>query len=448
MGTRVALHPDLAQWAASPGGILFCTRVRQHIANGGKLDRRLNLRMTDRERADLIDLFGDAVSVAGVHLARADAVLRGSRHTVPLRMLIIGAGGPIRTKRGQVRYRAIIKRDRLMRERAETLAAIVDVPELAAEHALLASLPDDNRRVPPDGSRAATPHWDTYRAALRAAAEWFRTASRDWKCSERELAALALGGTKTWTDASKAAFSHLVGLPFAEAVHTSDTGLRMTGPAEWHRQGLVADLTLAEPFIELPGQAITRDGRFDLQARGVLLIENQETFEAVASRTSVPRNWLCVWTEGFASGALAHFLGTRVPESLPIAAWGDLDPPGIDIILDLADKSGRSIKPIAMDVELYRRGRKLVEEPSQLEKWLTQAQQQADTVPSPFKGLVAAMIEHGGLRCEQEGLHEQVLPYLHRWLAELKPILSAPATAAFQKMDRHRTAPHQADHET
>ncbi|MFJ8248708.1 Wadjet anti-phage system protein JetD domain-containing protein [Streptomyces sp. NPDC094466] len=421
MGHRIALHPDLAQWVVSPGGALFCARVRQHLANGGKLNHRIGLRMTDRERADLVDLFGDAVSATGIRLARADTVLRDSRHTLPLRMLIIGAGGPIRTKRGQARYRAFLKRERLRRERAETLAAIADVSELAAEYELLASMPDDNRRVPPMGSRVGTPHWDTHCAALRAAAEWYRTASRDWKCSERELAALALGGTKTWTTASKAAFSHLIGIPFTEAVHTSDTGLRMTGPAEWHRQGMVADLNLAEPFIELPGRAVTRNGRFDLQARGVFLVENQETFEAVASRTSVPREWLCIWTGGFASHALAHFLDVRVPESLPIAAWGDLDPPGIDIILDLSAKSGRSIQPIAMEAELFRCGRKLVEEPSELEKWLKEAQKQAVNVPSQFKDLVAAMIEHGGLRCEQEGLHEQVLPHLNRWLAELKP---------------------------
>ncbi|MFE3718256.1 Wadjet anti-phage system protein JetD domain-containing protein [Streptomyces cyaneofuscatus] len=401
---------------------MFCTRVREHIANGRKLNRRLVLRMTDRERADLIDLFGDAVNATGIHLVRADTVLRGSRHTLPLRMLIIGAGGPIRTKRGQARHRAIVKRDRLLRERTETLAAIADVSQLAFEYELLAALPDDNRRVPPDGSRAATSHWITYCAVLRAAAEWFRTTSRGWRCSERELAALALGGTKAWTDAAKAAFSNLVGLPFTEAVHTSDTGLRMTGPAEWHRQGLVADLTLAEPFVELPGWAVTRHGRFDLQTRGVFLIENQETFEAVASRTIVPRNWLCTWTEGFAPGALVHFLGKCVPDYMPIAAWGDLDPPGIGIILDLAGKSGRSIQPIGMDAELYRRGRKLVEEPSQLEKWLNEAKRQAETVPDHFEGLVAAMIEHGGLRCEQEGMHQQVLPNLHLWLAALKPL--------------------------
>ncbi len=38
------------------------------------------------------------------------------------------------------------------------------------------------------------------------------------------------------------------------------------------------------------------------------------------------------------------------------------------------------------------------------------------------EGLVAAMIAQGGLRCEREGMHEQVLPYLHRWVADLKPI--------------------------
>jgi hypothetical protein len=55
-----------------------------------------------------------------------------------------------------------------------------------------------------------------------------------------------------------------------------------------------------------------------------------------------------------------------------------------------------------MDTELYRRGRKLVAEPPQLEKWLNEAEKQADTVPSHFNGLVAAMIEQGGLHCEQE----------------------------------------------
>jgi hypothetical protein len=103
-------------------------------------------------------------------------------------------------------------------------------------------------------------------------------------------AALAPSGTKAWTDASKAAFSNLVRLPFAEAVYTSDTGLRMIGPAEWHRQGLLADLNRTEPFLELPCWTVTRDGRFDLQASGVLLIGNQETVEAVASRTSVPKD--------------------------------------------------------------------------------------------------------------------------------------------------------------
>ncbi|MFE4392275.1 MULTISPECIES: Wadjet anti-phage system protein JetD domain-containing protein [Streptomycetaceae] len=420
MRAHVVLHPDLAEWTATPGGRLFCTLARERIANGGKLDRPMRMRLTARERADLVDLFGtNAVTGQGIHLGRADAVLRGSRHALPLRQLLIGADGPIRTKRGQARYRSIVKRQKVLRERAEALAAMAGVRELTSERSLLAALPDDSRRLAPAGTHTGTSHWATYYAAVRAAAEWYRGSSRGWKYGERELATQALGGSKQWTDASKAAFSKLIGRPFSDAVHTTDTGLRMTGPAEWHRQGLVADLSRAEPFIELPGRAAAQDGHLDLQATGVLLIENQETFEAVSSRTTVPTEWLCIWTGGFASDALALFLRSRVPPSLPIAAWGDLDPPGVGIILNLAEKSDRAIRPIGMDAVLYHNGSKLDEEPAELERWRAAAQTMTESVPAHFQGLLAAIVAHGGMRCEQEGLHEQVLPQLHRWLNEL-----------------------------
>ncbi|MFF7199180.1 hypothetical protein ACFZAM_36435 [Streptomyces sp. NPDC008079] len=176
-------------------------------------------------------------------------------------MLLIGTGGPLITHRGRKRHAAIVKRCRVRQERAEILALLNTVPALTDERDLLATLaPDDGRRLAPSGSRTGTRHWETYVSASRAAAHWHQAAARNWKCSERELATQALGGSKQWTDASKLAFAAVIGMPFSHAAYTTDTGLRMTGPAEWHRQGLVADLAKAEPFIELPGRAAADQG--------------------------------------------------------------------------------------------------------------------------------------------------------------------------------------------
>ncbi|WP_327074083.1 DUF2220 domain-containing protein [Kitasatospora purpeofusca] len=384
--------------------------------------------MTARQRAELIDLFGShAVIGDRVNLIRADAALLTSRYGMSLRMLLIAVGGPLITNRGRKRYAAIMKRQRVQAERAEVLAVLDASPQLAEERGLLAALPpDDTRRLPPPGSRTSTGHWDTYASALRAAAEWYGAAARAWKCSERELATRALGGSKKWTDASKIAFAAVLGIPFDRAVYTTDTGLRMTGPAAWHRQGrLVADLAQAEPFIEIPGRAAADHGYLDLQATGVLLIENQETFEAISTRTTVPIEWLCIWTGGFASHALVHFLRQRVPGHVPIAAWTDLDPPGVKIIKDLAEKSARTIEPVAMDAWLYAAGSKLIEEPDELQNWHNQAVELSAADGTFCPDLVTAIINSGGQRCEQEGLHEHVLPSLHQRLRELlRPISS------------------------
>ena len=377
--------------------------------------------MTARQRGDLIDLFGThAVSRDRVDLLAADSALQHSRYAIRLRMLLIAEGGPLVTNRGRKRYAAILKRHRVLAERADALATLEASPELAAERVLLAALrPDDVRRLPPAGSRTGTRHWDTYDSTLRAAAAWYGAAARGWKFSERELAAVALGGSRSWTDASKLAFATLIGVPFDRAVYTTDTGLRMTGPASWHRQGrLVADLAQAEPFIELPGRSAADDGHLDIQAAGVLMIENQETFEAVSTRTTVPAAWLCFWTGGFASNALAHFLRVRVPTGVPLAAWADLDPPGVKIIRDLSEKSGRAIRPVAMDARLYDGGKKLVEEPEMLQRWLEEATELADNTPDLCADLVAAIVAADGQRCEQEGLHEAVLPTLLQRLNE------------------------------
>ncbi|MEV7120969.1 Wadjet anti-phage system protein JetD domain-containing protein [Kitasatospora griseola] len=387
------------------------------MENGGKLDRMMPFEMSGRQRGDLLDLFGAAaVSARSVHLGRADAALRAGRYGVSLRLLLIGVDGPLITRRARARYRAMVRRERIRNERADLLARITPVPELRQETALLAALPDGDTWPIPAASATGSGAWSTYSAALKAAAEWYAGRSRGWKFAERELAVRALGGSKRWTVPTKAAFSRLIRVPFDEAVHITDAVVRMKGPAVWNLEYLVADTGTSAPFVGLPGRAVAQTGRLDIEARGVLLIENQETFEAVG-RTGVPREWLCVWMEGFVSGALAELV-SRIPD-VPLVAWADLDPAGIGIITDLSARSGRTVRPVAMDPSTYHSGYMLEEEPEYLEKWRVEADELVRTAPEELRPLAAAIAANGGRRCEQEGLHEAILPQLALLLEEV-----------------------------
>ncbi|MFD9551735.1 Wadjet anti-phage system protein JetD domain-containing protein [Nocardia salmonicida] len=300
---------------------------------------------------------------------------------------------------------------------------IAGMPSLADELALLNDHDDNLNWLPPANSATATRSWSTYSAALHAAAEWFAARDRRWKFSERELAVRALGGSKKWSQPSKDAFTRVVGLPFDEAVYTADTGIRMLGPLSWKLSTLVADASVARPFVALPGKAASVEGTLEITAVGILLIENQETFQAL-TRTPVHEAWLCIWMEGYASDALGQFL--RQMPDIPIVAWGDLDPPGIEIIINLAEKSDRDIQPIAMDAELYERGYMLEEDLDARLKWQTRARALATTAPAAFRGLAEAIAGNLGHRCEQEGLHELVMPTLADRLAHVLTTASAP----------------------
>lgn len=412
MTRRGELPLGLAQWASTPGGEAFCTALRRRIANGGGLDRKMKLALTSRERADLVDLFGTkSLSGAYLHLDRMNQVLLDGAYALPLRQLLIGVDGPLLTNRGQARYRRIVKKHGIHHARTALAKRITGVPELEKELSLLVALPDPTSWLPPEDSMAATRTWATYNAALSAAAEWFQGQSRQWTFAERELAVRALGGSKRWTKSAKNAFSRVIGRPFDQAVHTADTGIRMLGPASWRLENLVADAAAARPFVDIPGKAAATLGTLDVPADGVLLIENQETFQAL-SRTRVSEQWLCIWMEGYASEALVMFL-TRLPD-IPLTAWGDLDPPGIDIIAKLSAKSGRTITPVGMTPELYAAGYMLEEDDDEaLAGWRKQAEALAATAPEAFRPLARAIADNNGRRCEQEGLHELVLPHLH-----------------------------------
>lgn len=408
------LPPELAEWATTSGGAHFCAALRKRIANGGKMDRLLPLQLTDRQRSDLIELFGTrAVGLKGVHLREANDSLMTSRFGFTLRGLLIAESGPLITRRGRARYERIVKSAAVRQARSDLLAWLEAVDELADEYSLLKAVTRSDSWQVPIGSRTETNSWLTYRSALRASAEWFGGRTRGWKFGERELAVRALGGSKRWTEPAKRSFCLLIGEPFPEAVHTTDTAVSVIGPIRWIRDHLIADASDAAPFIGLPGRASATEGRLDVPAAGVLLIENQETFEAI-TRTYVPETWLCIWAGGYGSDALVTLLKALPP--IPIAAWGDLDPPGIEIIQNLIDRTGRGIRPVGMDASDYDHGPYLEEPQHARAQWRAQAEQQALTARPDFVSLARAIVANDGRRCEQEGLHERVLPDLKRRL--------------------------------
>lgn len=413
------LPPELAEWVATSGGTIFCAALRKRIENGGKLDRPLPLQLTDRQCSDLIELFGTrAVGPKGVHLREANNAIVASRFGLALRGLLIAESGPLITRRGRARYERMVKSAAVRQERSDLLASIEGVDELVDEYALLKAVTQSHSWQVPAGSRTDANSWPTYRSALRASAEWFQGRARGWKFGERELAVLALGGSKRWTEPAKRSFCLLIGEPFTEAVHTTDTAVYVIGPIRWIREHLIADATDAAPFIGLPGRASATEGHLYVPAAGVLLIENQETFESVA-RTSVPETWLCIWAGGYGSDALVALLKALPP--IPIAAWGDLDPPGIEIIQNLIDRARREIRPVGMDASDYTHGPYLEEPHDARAQWRAQAQQQALTARPYFVPLARAIAANHGHRCEQEGLHERVLPDLKARLDLLRP---------------------------
>ncbi|MFE6699210.1 Wadjet anti-phage system protein JetD domain-containing protein [Streptomyces sp. NPDC057718] len=414
---RRKLPDELNEWLRTPGGELFRREARRHIYRGGKMQRPLKMAMTARERGDLIQLFGSAaLGPSRLDPAKAGQALVTSRYALTLRALLIAADGPLRTGKGRVRYDRLVKRHQAHIARQHLVAAIEHTPQLDDERALLLATPPGTRHVP-EHSRTQTGTWSVYASALKAAAVWWQGHDRLWKFGERELATRALGSSKAWTGPSQQAFCRIIGRSFEEAVHTADNGVSIQGPGQWYLESLVADFDNDIPFVEIPGHTAAKRGSFKHAATGILLIENQETFQAV-HRTTIRDTWLRIFLKGFATDALVAVL-QALPE-LPLAIWADLDIHGIEIVTNLASRLDRPLHPVAMDPTTYAHGFYSQETPETLAQWQRSAQTLARTGLPALRPLAQAIAAAGGQRCEQEGLHEHVLPQLSTMLEAVK----------------------------
>jgi hypothetical protein len=300
--------------------------------------------------------------------------------------------------------------------RTGLMAVMAGIPELEAEAALLASVSGDaSLRVPP-GSRTGAGAWTAYEAAIRAACYWHQHQTADRRLTEREVAAQALGGSKKWTPAGKAAFENVLGKPLDVLLDKAEHEIRVRGPLRWTVGSVVADATKGHPWIGLPSEGIHLVGRIERHAHGVLVVENSDTFRQVCLLSSVTDSWLCVWGKGSTTDGVVAFLKTM--SDIPIAVWCDLDAYGIQIVSDLANRLEREITPVGMGVDLYAKGTKYT--PKDLaDSQRVAARMTTESIES-LRNLARAISASGGLGCEQEALYDKVLPTLTADLVALE----------------------------
>jgi hypothetical protein len=173
---------------------------------------------------------------------------------------------------------------------------------LAAEAGLLAAEPADAPLRLPAGSAAApvTVNWATYTAALNAAAIWLQH-SPQRRLTSRELAGLAFGNSKAWTPARQACFSAILGLTFSDACATGERAVLVGGPLQWHvKDGYRADARAGIPWLGLPAGSIPHLKLEASDARGVLVIENQQTSRPPCASASASTWW---WSGAAATSA-------------------------------------------------------------------------------------------------------------------------------------------------
>lgn len=432
---RSPLDPNtidkITAWSRTLGGKWFCRALRERLwSYRGRKDLPLELakQPSDKEWDDIFDLFGSSARRKnGVFdLCQADRVLRESGLRIGLRRMLIEVDGSILTRRGQSRFDLMVKRHNVLTLRRALLTEMAGISELSTEYRLLDEVTNEYGYIVPPDSASRTTSWLTYESAIRVAVLYHRRASANMKIPEKGLPATALGGSKVWTDASKVAFQNLIGRPFDQAVEVNDQPVQLRGPLSWQvAEVTVAEALPAQPWISLPLRALLTEGAMRAQPAGLLLVENHTNFEQVCKHSTVHDRWLVVWLAGFSSHQKARLV-RRFPD-VPVAAWCDMDPAGIEIIRDLTCKTGRSITPVGMSAGLWRGARKLDESEEKREAHRRDAAKMRTTTPTALLPLLECFIETGEcVEQEELSVYDDVLPSLPDSLRDLECVGSRP----------------------
>lgn len=284
--------------------------------------------------------------------------------------------------------------------RRHLLDAGAGCPELADEIRLLEAVPTGKLRVP-EGSRASTSDWNVYSAAFRAAVIWWSAEREGRRYSARELAAVSLGWSKAWTDAKETAFSQLIDRVFADAVDTMEPEVRLRGPLCWTERSTIVDAREARPWVAIPARNALRHGRLDHSgARGLLIIENLDTFEAICRHSPVTETWLCLWGHGYVNDSLVALVRDM---DKPTVCWSDLDAHGVRIVTNLAHRASVRVWPVFMDARYLAEAPHLPQDADQVKL----AMEMTKTGLPELREL-AALVADLGLGREQETMYHLI----------------------------------------
>jgi hypothetical protein len=278
---------------------------------------------------------------------------------------------------------------------------------VAAEAGLLATEPPGAPLGVPVGSAVGTvtTNWAAYAAALHAAAIWLQH-SPQRRLTSRELAGLAFGNSKAWTPARQACFSAILGLAFSTACAGGERAVLVGGPLQWRvKDGHRADARAGIPWLGLAAGSIPHLQLDTSDARGVLVIENQQTFEA-ALRVGIGADLVVVWGSGYVGDAEITLLQRL---GLPVGVFADLDPHGIAIVLDVSRRLGRQVTPILMTSDHLSGPHCKTATSVQLAVAERLANELGDDHPTGL-GVLAQRIAASERIREQETLHDQLQP--------------------------------------
>ncbi|QUX31184.1 hypothetical protein KGD83_12220 [Nocardiopsis akebiae] len=394
------------------------------------------LEKSSRKVKTFQDRWGDRANHVLDELIRCGAVMvkaRVNMRDLRIKRLVQIIRTPLWSERADERRWNILGRVDPGLARTELLDLMRGIGELETEHGLL--LKSEPGAVPA-GSATRAGHWDTYDFAVRVACRWYRHRN-ERNPTRREVSSRShahTAGTKTrWTEARIHAVENLLKKYISEAFDFPDHEIRVKGPLRWYKDDdLAVDAVTAAPWAGLPSNGVRESGSLERVEgiRGVLVLENQDTFYRSCQISAITEGWVCVWGAGYASDGLVGFLKMLAP--LPIAVWGDLDAHGIAIIANLRDRVGRDVYPVAMTEEAWLRGPHRPQPPErrgQDAKKAAGLRALAPDVLRPVAALIADHPELAGLGVEQEAQHGEVLPALADLLAGVLDSLRGPSGA-------------------
>ncbi len=154
------------------------------------------------------------------------------------------------------------------------------------------------------------------------------------------------------------------------------------GPLVVMAAGRTVDFSGLPGPISLSAANLSGAATVNTSARILLTVENEEVFLELAKRNP---GVLLVQTSFPGSGVRRLF--DLLPADLTCLHFGDTDPAGFDILRDLRDKTGRSIRPLLMEPQPGPEARPFTEQERQVLRRVIEAPVMADMRPMLEKHL-------------------------------------------------------------